>query len=105
MNTTTSSTTTTTNNNKAIYDFMNIQKQSFNTPGANFTYLETNPPPPPPPPRQFFMGAIVFQKKVCPPKNIGLGYVKIHGFHGNPLCTLQVGGVPRIQSYLTCYLS
>ena len=97
MNTTTSSTTTT--NNKAIYDFMNIQKQSFNTPGANFTYLET------PPPQQFFMGAIVFQKKVCPPKNIGLGYVKIHGFHGNPLCTLQVGGVPRIQSYLTCYLS
>ena len=62
---------------------------------------------------QFPIGAIVFigtpppppMRKIFVPKNIGLGYVKIHGFHGNPLCTSQVGGVPKNQSYLTCYLS
>ena len=74
------------------------------TPGANLTYLE--------PPRTIFHGCHSVhweppdpKKNVCPPKNIGLGYVKMHGFHGNPLCTSQVGGVPKIHSYLTCYLS
>ena len=49
--------------------------------------------PPPPPPRTIFHGCHSVHwdppdaKKICPQKNIGLGYVKMHGFHGNPLCT------------------
>ena len=47
-------------------------------------------PPPPPPPGQFFMGAKLL---IGTPwmgnvdvlkKKIGLGYVKLHGFYGNP---------------------
>ena len=60
------------------------------TPGANLTYLAH----PPPPPGQFFMGAKVFiwMQKIVSPKNIGLGYVKMHGFHGN-LSALHKYGV------------
>ena len=75
----------------------------FYTPGANLTYLA--------PPGQSFISAIVFIgtpppcKKNLSPKEYWFGLCKMHGFHGNPLCTSQVWGVPKNQSYLTCYLS
>ena len=39
-------------------------------------------------------------------KYFDMGYVKMHGFHGNPLCDFREWGVGlQIQSYLGLYLS
>ena len=39
-------------------------------------------------------------------KHFGMGYVKMHGFHGNPLYDFREWGVGlQIQSYLGFYLS
>ena len=44
----------------------------------------------PPPPRTNFHGCQIVHwdpldaKRRCPQKQIGLGYVNMHGFHGNP---------------------
>ena len=51
-------------------------------PASNLGYLAS-------PPGQFFMGAKLFigtpwMGNECVPKKIGLGYVKLHGFYGNP---------------------
>ena len=53
-----------------------------NTPASNLGYLA--------PPGQFFIGAKLFIETPCMRKevvlkNFGIGYVKMHGFHGNPL--------------------
>ena len=52
-----------------------------NTPASNLGYLA--------PPGQFFMGAKLFigkpwMRKEGVLKKFGLGYVKLHGFYGNP---------------------
>ena len=39
-------------------------------------------------------------------KHFGTGYVKMHGFHGNPLYDIREWGVGlQIQSYLGFYLA
>ena len=39
-------------------------------------------------------------------KRFGMGYVKMHGFHGNPLYDFREWGVGlQIQSYLEFFLS
>ena len=53
------------------------------TPTSNLGYIAS--------PGQFFMGTKLFigtplnGKRRCPPKYFGIGYAKMHGFHGNPL--------------------
>ena len=45
-------------------------------------------------------------KQSSPQKKFGMGYVKIHGFHGNLLYDSRDWGVGlQIQSYLGFYLS
>ena len=41
---------------------------------------------------KLFNGTTYMQKK-CPQKLIHFGCMKVHGFHGNPLCDLKVWGV------------
>ena len=45
-------------------------------------------------------------KLSSPHKKLGMGYVKMHGFHGNPLYDSRDWGVGlQIQSYLGFFLS
>ena len=45
-------------------------------------------------------------KQISPQKKFGMGYVKMHGFHGNLLYDFRDWGVGlQIQSYLGFYLS
>ena len=54
----------------------------FVTPASNLGYLA--------PPRTIFHGCQIVHwdpldgQRRCPQKNFGLGYVKLHGFYGNP---------------------
>ena len=43
-------------------------------------------------------------KRRCPQKN-GMGYVKMHGFYGNPNRIREWGYAFKSNSYLSCYLS
>ena len=58
----------------------------------------------------FQRGAVVLNLKECeigsPQKKFGMGYVKMHGFHGNPLYDSREWGVClKIQSYLGFFIS
>ena len=74
-----------------------------NTAVSNLGYLAT--------PGQFFMGAKLFiEVPWCETKLpsifFSMGFVKMNGFHGNPLYDSREWGVGlQIQSYLRFYLS
>ena len=69
-------------NERQIFLQDNLRTYTTNTPASNLEYLA--------PPGQFFTGAKLFigtpwmGNEGVLKKQIGLGYVKLHGFYGNP---------------------